>query len=48
VATLRLALADPAAGPVAARPHLTQARAIIAATGYHRRDAELAELEARS
>jgi tetratricopeptide (TPR) repeat protein len=44
----RLALADPTAGPVVARPHLALARTLIEATGYHRRDAELAALLARS
>jgi cellulose biosynthesis protein BcsQ/tetratricopeptide (TPR) repeat protein len=43
----RLAVADPSAGPAAAREHLARARAIIEATGYHRRDGELAELAAR-
>jgi hypothetical protein len=32
--------------PVRAREHLTLARNLIAATGYHRRDEELARLEA--
>jgi tetratricopeptide (TPR) repeat protein len=39
----RLALA--AGDPPAARPHLDAARALIARTGYHRRDADLAELD---
>ena len=43
----RLALADPTAGPAAAREHVERARAIIEETGYHRRDGELAELWAR-
>ncbi len=44
LAYARLALAE--GDPAAARPHLGAARAIITATGYHRRDGELAELEA--
>ena len=40
----RLSLAE-GAPAAAARPHLTTARAIITATGYHRRDEELAALE---
>ncbi len=40
----RLALAE-GSTPAAALPHLTAARALIAATGYHRRDEELATLE---
>ena len=32
--------------PTAAAPHLAEARAIITATGYRRRDAALAALEA--
>ena len=36
------------ANPSSALPHLTQARAILTETGYHRRDGELAELEARA
>jgi hypothetical protein len=42
----RLALADPTVGPAIARAHLALARSIIEATGYHRRDGELAELSA--
>ena len=38
----RLSLAEGA--PAAARPHLEAARKLIKATGYHRRDGELAEL----
>jgi len=34
--------------PAAARPHLARAGALIAETGYHRRDGELAELDAAS
>ncbi len=41
-----LHLALPAPDPTQARAHLTEARALITATGYHRRDAELARLEA--
>ena len=41
---LTLATSD----PTAARHHLAAARAIITATGYHRRDAELAALEAQA
>jgi tetratricopeptide (TPR) repeat protein len=40
----RLALAE--GDPAAARTHLAAARAIVTATGYHRRDEELADLEA--
>jgi nucleoside phosphorylase/tetratricopeptide (TPR) repeat protein len=40
----RLALADD--NPAAARDHRDRARAIIEATGYHRRDRDLAELDA--
>jgi hypothetical protein len=41
----RLALAEgPPSDP---RPHLSRARTIIKTTGYHRRDAELADLERR-
>ena len=40
----RLALAD--SSPTTAAAHLAAARAIITDTGYHRRDAELATLEA--
>jgi tetratricopeptide (TPR) repeat protein len=40
----RLSLAE--GDPVAAREHLDRARTIVDATGYHRRDAELAELDA--
>ena len=42
----RLALAE--GDPAAARAHLAAARAIIDATGYHRRDGELADLEAEA
>jgi len=31
--------------PERARPHIADARELIAETGYHRRDAELADLE---
>ena len=41
----RLALAEKK--PNVAGDELTQARALIEETGYHRRDAELAELEGR-
>jgi hypothetical protein len=41
----RLALAEKK--PDVARDELAQARALIKETGYHRRDAELAELEKR-
>ena len=40
----RLSLAE--GTPVAAREHLDRARTIVDATGYHRRDRELAELDA--
>ena len=40
----RLSLAE--SNPVAAREHLDRARTIVDATGYHRRDRELAELDA--
>jgi tetratricopeptide (TPR) repeat protein len=40
----RLALAE--SSPTAAAVHLAAARAVITATGYHRRDGELAALEA--
>jgi tetratricopeptide (TPR) repeat protein len=40
----RLSLAED--DPVAAREHLDRARSIVDATGYHRRDRELAELDA--
>ncbi len=40
----RLSLAE--AAPAAAPDHLAKARAIVDATGYHRRDEELAALEA--
>jgi tetratricopeptide (TPR) repeat protein len=43
LAYTRLSLAEGA--PAAARPHLSRARQIIEATGYHRRDVELGELE---
>ena len=39
----RLCLAE--GTPAEARPHLESARKIIEATGYHRRDGELAALE---
>jgi hypothetical protein len=42
----RLFLAEGA--PAAARPHLTEARKLIEATGYHRRDGELTLLERAS
>ena len=41
----RLALAENK--PEVAKKELAQARALIKDTGYHRRDAELTELEAR-
>jgi tetratricopeptide (TPR) repeat protein len=41
----RLSLAEGA--PAAARPHVLAARQIIEATGYHRRDGEVAELDRR-
>jgi tetratricopeptide (TPR) repeat protein len=40
----RLALAE--GDPAAAREHLAKARAIVEQTGYHRRDRDLAELDA--
>jgi hypothetical protein len=47
----RLYLAAPPTGaetPAArARPHIAAAAALIAETGYHRRDAELADLQKR-
>jgi hypothetical protein len=42
-ASLCLAEGDPAA----ARPHVVRAREIIEQTGYHRRDGELAQLDAQ-
>jgi hypothetical protein len=45
LAYARLSLAEGA--PASARPHLTAARKLIEATGYHRRDRDLAELDRR-
>jgi hypothetical protein len=46
LAYARLSLVE--STPASARPHLARARQIIEATGYHRRDAELAQLEAEA
>jgi hypothetical protein len=46
LAHARLSLAEDPPDPTAARAHLARARALIAATGYHRRDAELEALTA--
>jgi ATP/maltotriose-dependent transcriptional regulator MalT len=43
----RLHLTPPTPDPTEARTHLTQARALITTTAYHRRDAELTRLEAQ-
>ena len=47
LAHARLSLATNPPDPTAARAHLAKARALIAATGYHRRDGELEALTAQ-
>ncbi|MCK4871832.1 MAG: hypothetical protein KAS72_03810 [Phycisphaerales bacterium] len=48
LAYARLALAEGGSGADEARTHLAEARRLIEETGYHRRDGELDELDARA